>query len=79
MGSHLKNVAMRDARQRIVLLKPASASAHLPELLTGESADVEFYITLKAAWQQRVGGSESAVWDVEPSSILASYGYWAGA
>ena len=78
MGYLLKNVAMQDARQRIVLLKPGSASAHVPELLTGSIADVQFYIGIKAAWQERVRGSDSAVWDVEPSSVLASYGYWAG-
>ncbi|KAM5541410.1 hypothetical protein V8D89_004964 [Ganoderma adspersum] len=78
MGSYLKNVAMRDVRRRIVLLKPGSASAHMPELLTGENADVQFYAGIKAAWQQRVGGSESAVWDVEPLLVLASYGYWTG-
>ncbi|PIL30399.1 hypothetical protein GSI_07585 [Ganoderma sinense ZZ0214-1] len=50
MGYLLENVAMPDARQRIVLLKPAWMSGHFPELLAGESADVQFYTGLKAAW-----------------------------
>ncbi|PIL30410.1 hypothetical protein GSI_07596 [Ganoderma sinense ZZ0214-1] len=78
MALHLKNVAMRDARRRIVLLKPAWMSGHFPELLTGANEDVQFYTDLKAAWQRRVDGLESAVWDVEQESVLASYGHRAG-
>ncbi|PIL30388.1 hypothetical protein GSI_07573 [Ganoderma sinense ZZ0214-1] len=78
MALHLKNTAMQDVRRRIVLLKPAWMSGNLPELLTGESADVQFYMGLTAAWQRRTEGLESAVWDVERESVLASYGYWAG-
>ncbi|KAI1783012.1 hypothetical protein LXA43DRAFT_1048439 [Ganoderma leucocontextum] len=71
----LRDVAMQDVQQRIVFLKPAIWN--LAETLTGENSDVHFYMGIKAAWEKRMVESESAFWDVEPSSILASYGYCA--
>ena len=73
MAHQLKDLAMRDARRRIVLLKPTMWN--VSEVLIRENSDVQFYMGIKAAWRERMVGSESAVWDIEPSSILASYGY----
>ncbi|KAM5543496.1 hypothetical protein V8D89_002747 [Ganoderma adspersum] len=75
MAQLLKHVAMRDVRGRIVLLKPSVAAWDAVGMLIGEGSDVQFYMTIKAAWLERVVGAESTVWEVEPSSILASYGY----
>ena len=75
MAQQLKNVAMRDVRGRIVLLKPTIAMWDAVGTLIGESSDVQFYMAIKAAWLDRVVGLESTVWEVESESILASYGY----
>ena len=75
MAQQLKNVAMRDVRGRIVLLKPAIAIWDAVGTLIGESSDGQFYRAVKAAWLEGVVGLESTVWEVEPSSILASYRY----
>ena len=64
---------MRDARQRIVLLKPVKKVKGATSF--ERTLDVPFYMGIRAAWEERVGGAESTVWDVEPSAILASYGY----
>ena len=75
MARQLKRVAMRDVRGRIVLLKPAAWED--VDTFVGECTDVPFYMTIKAAWLDRVVGAESTVWDVEPELVLASYGYYA--
>ena len=66
---------MRDVRGRIVLLKPEAWED--VDTFVGECTDVQFYMTIKAAWMDRVVEAESTVWEVEPESILASYGYYA--
>ena len=66
---------MQDVEGRIVLLQPAVWDP--PGAQTGENPVVQFYMDIKAAWQDRVVGSASTVWDVDPSSILASYSYCA--
>ncbi|KAM5541396.1 hypothetical protein V8D89_004950 [Ganoderma adspersum] len=73
MADQLRDVAMRDVRRRIVVLKPAMRNAD--EAPIGEDSDMQYYMAIKVAWKERAVGSESAVWEVEPSSILASYGY----
>ena len=77
LKKRFKDIAMQDVEGGIVLLQstvwdPAGAQ-------TGENPDVQFYTDIKAAWQDRVVGSASTVWDVDPSSILASYEYCAEA
>ncbi|KAI1783014.1 hypothetical protein LXA43DRAFT_1048456 [Ganoderma leucocontextum] len=75
MVYQLRDVAMRDVRRRIVFLKPGMWNP--AEAMTGENSDVHFYMGIKAAWEQRMVESESTVWDVDPPSVLASYGYCA--
>ena len=60
-----------------MLLRPAAPAWDTVDTFIGECTDVQFYMTIKAAWLDRVVGAESAVWEVEPESVLASYGCYA--
>ena len=67
----LRDIAMRDVRRRVVLLKPTWW--YIGDTLNGGNSDVQFFMGIKAEWAERSVSSQSAVWDVESSSILASY------
>ena len=75
LKKRFEDIAMQDVEGRIMLLHPAMWDP--PGAQTGENPVVQFYTGIKAAWQDRVVGSASTVWDVDPSSILASYEYCA--
>ena len=77
LKNRFKDIAMQDAEGRVVLLKPAEWAPLGAR--SGKNPDVQFYTDIKAAWQESVVGSASTVWDVDPSSSLASYGYCAEA
>ncbi|KAI0358224.1 hypothetical protein OH77DRAFT_1587923 [Trametes cingulata] len=68
----LRNIACRDARKRIVMVRPylwTPTSSY--SLYTGE--DIEFYTSVKASWLSRILGEEG-VWRVDPVEILATHG-----
>ena len=74
MAHQLKELAMRDARKRVTLLKP-----HLwnpADSFTGRDTDVEYYMGIKAEWERRNAGL-GGIWDVAQADVLASYGYCA--
>ena len=72
MGGQLKDLAMRDVRRRIVLVKPLLRKTPDNIFAEGRDTDVAYYIGLKASWEDRVVGKE-VVWEVPYSEVLASY------
>ncbi|KAM5541399.1 hypothetical protein V8D89_004953 [Ganoderma adspersum] len=70
MNAWLTVIAMCDLRSRILLLKPAEKATGATPF--EDTIDVAFYLGIRAAWEERVSGAESAIWDVAPSEILAS-------
>lgn len=74
VAHQLKDLAMRDARRRVTLLKPHLWSP--TDSFAGLDTDVEYYMGIKAEWERRNAGL-GGIWDVEESDVLASYGYCA--
>ena len=66
-----------DVRRRMFLLKPAVWDHR--ETLDEDNSDEMFYTGIRAAWEQQMVDLETALWDVNPSSVLASYGQCAEA
>ena len=77
VGYRLNDIVIRDVRRRMFLLKPAVWDPR--ETLDEDNLDEMFYTGIRAAWEQQMVDLETALWDVNPSSVLASYGQCAEA
>lgn len=66
----LRDVALRDTRQRIVMLHPALWDA---AAFASYDGDIEYYMGVKLDWEERLVGEEGA-WTLDPADIFAMNG-----
>ncbi|KAI0794734.1 hypothetical protein C8Q74DRAFT_1366134 [Fomes fomentarius] len=64
----LKDIMARDTRKRIIVTKPPPGDA--ADCFAMQDMDVEFYMGIKAHWEQRIVGREGA-WEVHASEVLS--------